>query len=169
MTDRDNTERGPSSFGLHNDWRRLDPLLEALLDAPPDQRDIVARTLSDGVEGVYTELHDLAAECERSHAFLDRPADERFPSLLGADPFAVPDVLAERYRIAKELGQGGMARVYLARDLKHSREVAVKVLRPEFGAVVGHARFLKEIEIVAQLQHPHIVTLHDSGESEGLL
>jgi TolB-like protein/tetratricopeptide (TPR) repeat protein len=156
-------------LGLHNEWRRLDRLLDTLLDAPPDQRDVVAMELSGGVETVFTELRALAAECERSHPFLNQSAAERFASLFDGGVFHVPNVLAERYRILEELGQGGMARVYRARDLKHSRDVAVKVLRPELGALVGPARFLKEIEIIAQLQHPHIVPLHDSGESDGLL
>jgi serine/threonine-protein kinase len=77
--------------------------------------------------------------------------------------------LADRYRIERELGQGGMATVYLARDLKHDREVAVKVLRPELGVVLGAERFLAEIKISAQLDHPHILTLIDSGATEGFL
>jgi formylglycine-generating enzyme required for sulfatase activity/tRNA A-37 threonylcarbamoyl transferase component Bud32 len=72
--------------------------------------------------------------------------------------------LADRYRIERELGAGGMATVYLAQDLKHDRKVAVKVLRPELAAAIGADRFLREIRIAAQLQHPHILTLIDSGE-----
>ena len=166
---RGSSEGDPPPNGEPNEWKKLEPLLDAVLDAPPDQRDAVARELSGGVEAVYDSLRDLAAECERHRPFLDRPADERFASLLRGDLFAVPDLLAERYRIVRELGRGGMARVYLAHDLKHARDVAVKVLRPELGAFVGRARFLKEIEIVARLQHPLIVPLHDSGESDGLL
>jgi serine/threonine-protein kinase len=71
--------------------------------------------------------------------------------------------LADRYRIERELGQGGMATVYLAEDLKHHRKVAVKVLRPELAAVLGAERFLREIETTANLQHPHILPLFDSG------
>ena len=71
--------------------------------------------------------------------------------------------LADRYRIERELGQGGMATVYLAEDLKHHRKVAVKVLRPELAALLGADRFLREIEITANLQHPHILPLFDSG------
>ena len=72
--------------------------------------------------------------------------------------------LAGRYRIERELGQGGMATVYLAEDLKHSRRVAVKLLRPELAASLGPDRFLREIEIAAGLQHPHILPLYDSGQ-----
>jgi len=77
--------------------------------------------------------------------------------------------LADRYAIEREIGAGGMATVYLAEDVKHKRKVAVKVLRPELAAVLGAERFLREIRIAAQLQHPHILPLHDSGEAGGLL
>jgi serine/threonine protein kinase/Tol biopolymer transport system component len=77
--------------------------------------------------------------------------------------------LADRYRIERELGAGGMATVYLAQDLKHDRQVAVKVLRPELAAVIGAERFLAEIKTTANLQHPHILPLHDSGEADGFL
>ena len=77
--------------------------------------------------------------------------------------------LAERYRIQRQLGAGGMATVYLATDLKHDREVALKVLRPELGAVLGVERFLAEIKITARLDHPHILTLIDSGAESGFL
>ncbi len=77
--------------------------------------------------------------------------------------------LADRYAIQEELGAGGMATVYLAEDLKHHRKVAVKVLRPELAAILGAERFLKEIETTANLQHPHILPLHDSGEANGFL
>ena len=75
--------------------------------------------------------------------------------------------LADRYRIERELGQGGMATVYLAEDLCHRRRVALKVLRPELAAVLGAERFLHEIRTTANLQHPHILPLHDSGDADG--
>ncbi len=77
--------------------------------------------------------------------------------------------LADRYRIERELGEGGMATVYLARDLKHERDVALKVLRPELAAVIGAERFLAEIRTTANLQHPHILPLFDSGEASSFL
>src|SRR5687767_4675030 len=77
--------------------------------------------------------------------------------------------LASRYVIDREIGRGGMATVYLARDVRHSRNVAVKVLNPELGAVLGAERFLSEIQVTANLQHPHLLPLFDSGEAEGLL
>ena len=77
--------------------------------------------------------------------------------------------IADRYRIERELGAGGMATVYLAHDVKHDRKVAVKVLQPELAAVLGAERFLHEIRVTANLQHPHILPLHDSGEAGGLV
>src|SRR2546422_114121 len=77
--------------------------------------------------------------------------------------------LADRYAIQRELGRGGMATVYLARDLKHGRLVAIKVLRPEIAAALGPERFLREIEVAARLTHPHILALHDSGQTGGSL
>ena len=77
--------------------------------------------------------------------------------------------LAGRYSIERELGRGGMATVYLARDLRHDRPVALKLLRPELAATLGPERFLREIRIAARLQHPHILPVHDSGEAGGLL
>jgi serine/threonine-protein kinase len=77
--------------------------------------------------------------------------------------------LTDRYRIERELGQGGMATVYLAHDLKHERDVAIKVLHPDLGAALGGDRFLSEIRTTARLQHPHILPLLDSGDADGLL
>ncbi len=77
--------------------------------------------------------------------------------------------LSDRYRVERELGQGGMATVYLAHDLKHERDVAIKVLHPDLGAALGAERFLSEIKTTAKLQHPHILPLLDSGVADGLL
>ena len=81
----------------------------------------------------------------------------------------IADALAHRYTIERELGAGGMATVYLAEDLKHQRQVALKVLRPELAAVLGAERFVQEIKTTASLQHPHILPLFDSGEAGGFL
>src|SRR5688500_11040450 len=84
-------------------------------------------------------------------------------------PPLLPAVLAGRYEVGRALGQGGMACVYLARDTKHGRDVAIKVIRPELSASLAHERFLREIEIAARLRHPNIVPLYDSGEVDGQL
>ena len=79
------------------------------------------------------------------------------------------DALADRYRLERELGRGGMATVYLAQDLRHDRPVALKVLHPELARSLGPDRFLREIKLAARLQHPHILSVYDSGESGGQL
>jgi serine/threonine-protein kinase len=84
-------------------------------------------------------------------------------------PPTLTTALADRYRIERELGQGGMATVYLAEDLRHHRRVAIKVLRPELAAVIGAERFLSEIRTTANLQHPHILALFDSGAAGSFL
>jgi len=89
--------------------------------------------------------------------------------LSGTTPDRLAAALRDRYRIERELGQGGMATVYLAHDLRHEREVAIKVLHPDLGAALGGDRFLSEIKTTARLQHPHILPLLDSGEADGLL
>ena len=85
------------------------------------------------------------------------------------DVRSLNNALTGRYRIERELGAGGMATVYVAEDLKHHRQVAVKVLRPDLAASLGAERFLREIEIAARLQHPHILPLHDSGNADDVL
>jgi serine/threonine protein kinase len=87
------------------------------------------------------------------------------PELLGR----LQSALADRYRLDREIGAGGMATVYLAEDVRHDRRVALKVLRPELAAVIGAERFLAEIKLTANLQHPHILPLFDSGEADGYL
>ena len=77
--------------------------------------------------------------------------------------------IGDRYTIERELGRGGMATVFLARDVKHDREVAIKVLHPELSASIGAERFEREIKLAAKLQHPHILGLYDSGNADGLL
>src|SRR6266513_3142567 len=99
-------------------------------------------------------------------AFVAQVSPERAVS---EDPPRLAAALADRYRIERALGRGGMATVYLAHDLKHDWPVALKVLRPEVAAALGPERFLREIAITARLDHPHILTLIDSGEADGFL
>ncbi len=79
------------------------------------------------------------------------------------------EALADRYAITEEIGSGGMALVFRAHEVKHDRDVALKVLRPELTSQVGRERFLREIKLAASLAHPHILPLHDSGDAAGLL
>ncbi|MEQ1693098.1 MAG: serine/threonine-protein kinase [Gemmatimonas sp.] len=85
------------------------------------------------------------------------------------NPQALAAALADRYRLEREIGQGGMATVYLAHDLRHDRQVAIKVVHPDLAATLGPERFLAEIKTTAKLQHPHILPLLDSGEAGGVL
>ena len=84
-------------------------------------------------------------------------------------PAHLSRALADRYVVGRELGRGGMATVYSARDLKHDRDVAIKVLRPDLAESLGRARFLREIQLAAKLTHPHILPLYDSGDADGAL
>ena len=85
------------------------------------------------------------------------------------DRATLASALSGRYDIDREIGRGGMATVYLARDVRHDRRVALKLLSPELGAVLGVERFLSEIRVTANLQHPNLLPLFDSGEANGLL
>ncbi len=154
---------------LPPEWDALSPLLDTVLDAPPERRDALIAELTAGDVTRADALRKLVSECERGLPLLDRSAGERFGALAADDRVLLPPVVADRYRIGHELGRGGMARVYLAHDLKHGRDVAIKVLRPELSQSLGHDRFLREIEIAARLRHPNIVPLYDSGEVDGAL
>ncbi len=160
-------ERGPL---LPPDWAELAPLIDAVLNAAPEHRAALIAELSAGDPARQRALTHLVAECERDTPLLDRVAAERFDGLANEAPDSLlPGLLGDRYRVGRELGRGGMARVYLAHDLKHGRDVAIKVIRPELSASLGHDRFLREIEIAARLRHPNIVPLYDSGEVAGSL
>jgi hypothetical protein len=93
------------------------------------------------------------------------PGEEPDPDTT-ATPNPLSTALSSRYRIEREIGHGGMATVYLARDLRHERDVAVKVLNTDVAAIVGADRFLEEIKTTAHLKHPHILPLFDSGSAE---
>ncbi len=155
---------------LPPDWEELAPLIDAVLDAAPEHRAALILDLSVGDPARRQALEHLVAECERDTPLLNRPAAERFDGLAHESlDSLLPELLGDRYQVGRELGRGGMARVYLARDLKHGRDVAIKVIRPELSVSLGHDRFLREIEIAARLRHPNIVPLYDSGEIAGSL
>lgn len=151
-------------------WPELVPLLDAVLDAPVNLRGERVRQLSNGDAALQRQLEQLLVECEQDMPLLNDTAARRFDDLANdesAEP--VPAVLADRYRIEKQLGRGGMSSVYRAHDLKHGRDVAIKIIRSHLAASLGHDRFLREIEIAARLRHPNIVPLFDSGEAGGAL
>jgi Tol biopolymer transport system component len=111
---------------------------------------------------------DGARHLRAAAACTTNPTRFRWRTLL-ADLHRLSLTLADRYRIERELGAGGMATVYRGHDIKHGRDVAIKVLHPDLGAALGGERFLSEIRTTARLQHPHILPLLDSGEADGLL
>ena len=145
--------------------RALD-VFDAALDLPPEDRHrwIDLQCAADSALGDEARL--LLSASEHVTGILDydahRPA---VPDLSGA----IPDALADRYEIVRELGRGGMATVFLARERKHDRTVVVKVLTPMIARLCGEERFQREVIIAATLSHPHIVPLIDSGEAHGFL
>jgi TolB-like protein len=151
-------------------WAELAPLVDAVLDEPLEQRDAILDRLSGGDHGRRAELEQLVKDCERDLPLLNRPAAESFAQLFAdQSETQLTGVLGGRYEIQREVGRGGMARVFLARDIKHNRDVAVKIVRDDLAASLGSGRFLHEIAIAARLRHPNIVPMYDSGESDGVL
>ena len=151
-------------------WDELSALVDDVLDAPAPQRAALIAQLCHGDVARIALLAQMVEECERELPLLDRPAPEQFAQLLDDEPqLTLPELLGDRYRIEREIGRGGMARVFLADDTKHHRKVAVKVIRPDLAASLGRERFLREIGIAARLRHPNIVPLYDSGDADGVL
>ena len=149
-------------------WRVVDAILQAALACEPERRAaVVAAACADDAELRIEVTSLLAAHVDAGDDFLERPAVEAIgaPSIAGR----LTNALAERYAIDREIARGGMATVYVARDLRHDRRVAIKVLREELAAAVGAERFLAEIRVTASLVHPHILPLFDSGNADGLL
>ena len=157
-------------------WREIGGILDTALELSPERRaEYVASACPDAT--LRAEVERMLDACERSGQFLAAPAGELAAPLLSLNRghdranvlLQLRDALAARYQIERDLGHGGSAIVYLARDVRHGRQVAVKVLRTELCAVLGAERFLREIEILSRLTHPHILPLLDSGEAGGLL
>jgi serine/threonine-protein kinase len=152
-------------------WRIVDAILQVALACEPERRvAVIAEACGDDAALRIEVASLLAAHVDAGDDFLERPP------VAGVDPAQTPRVrqrlasaLAGRYEIEREIARGGMATVFLARDLKHERRVAIKVLREEVAAAVGAERFLAEIRVTASLQHPHILPLFDSGNADGLL
>jgi serine/threonine-protein kinase len=147
------------------DWRRISELFEGALDQPPGSRAAWLAAQPDE-PAVREEVERMLVAHERADGVLDRPV------LAPTDAGMLPHLsraLAERYEIEREIGQGGMATVYLARERKHDRLVVLKVLKPDIAAALGAHRFLTEVHVAARLSHPHILGFIDSGEADGLL
>jgi eukaryotic-like serine/threonine-protein kinase len=161
----------PSSPMTPDRWRVVEAILRASLSCAPAQRDaFVAQACGDDEE-LRLEVDSLLAAHDRTGDFLDRPAAEQLATANAPASLTsrLATALAGRYQLEREIGRGGMATVHLARDLRHHRRVAIKVLREELAAALGAERFLEEIRVTASLQHPHILPLFDSGSADGLL
>ena len=144
-------------------WARVQEMFHAALERPDGTR---ASYVADAC-GDDTELLEEVMSLLEAHEH-DAPITEVVGAQAGIfDRLAA--ALVGRYTVERELGSGGMATVFLADEMKHNRKVAIKVLRPELSATLGADRFLREIEIAAGLQHPHILPLYDSGSADGLL
>jgi tetratricopeptide (TPR) repeat protein/tRNA A-37 threonylcarbamoyl transferase component Bud32 len=153
-------------------WRALEPLLDAALELMPDERAAFVREASHGDQVLHDELTRLVSECVTPDESLDEALQESFAELIeeaGASELVLPPALAERFRIKGKIRRGRNASVYLARDVRHDRDVAVKVLLPALAAIIGGERFLAEIRVTANLRHPHIVPLFESGEADGCI
>ena len=175
--------RGPPGNSARRRWGEVTRVVDAALELLPGERAAYVARACGGDAELRGEVDRFLRACERiegADGFLAEPAQAfaapvvadvaaRAKAAEAAAPAALARALAGRYAVERELGRGGMATVYLARDLKHDRLVAVKVLRPELAAAVGAERFLREIRLTAALQHPHVLALHDSGEAAGQL
>jgi serine/threonine-protein kinase len=165
-------DRGAASPMTPDRWREVESVLRAALACDAGQRAaVVADACGDDAE-LRREVESLlAAHDDAGDEFLERPAIAPFGETATPRPLGerLASVLAGQYEIERELGRGGMAIVFLARDMRHDRRVAIKVLREDVAAAVGAERFLEEIRVTASLQHPHILPLFDSGSEAGLL
>jgi Tol biopolymer transport system component/tRNA A-37 threonylcarbamoyl transferase component Bud32 len=156
-------------------WAALEPLLDAALELPEDERAAFVDTIAAKDPVLGAELQALLRDQSKPTTLpmLNRSAGEVFAALLKDDAEIVArafaEALAGRYTISRRIGAGGMATVYLAHDVRHDREVAIKILHPDLTASLGTERFLAEIRTTARLQHPHLLPLLDSGEVGGQL
>jgi eukaryotic-like serine/threonine-protein kinase len=167
---------GESARMTPDRWRVVDAILQAALACDPDQRAAFVIDACGEDEMLRREVASLlAAHDAVTGDFLERPPVEEIvmqplgPAAAERLAAALADALAGHYEIEREIARGGMATVYLARDLRHGRRVALKVMRDEVAAAIGAERFLEEIRVTALLQHPHILPLFDSGSAGALL
>ena len=155
-------------------WRAASAVLGAALERAPGERAALVDEACGADVELRAEVEAMLAAAERADGSLGVPDAWRIEALERAGATSnVMDRLASalhgRYVVERELGSGGMATVYLARDLRHRRPVALKVLHPDLGMLLGPQRFRREIETAANLSHPHILPLFDSGEADGLI
>jgi tRNA A-37 threonylcarbamoyl transferase component Bud32 len=165
------TEPSPSAESYPSSWTDIEQILDAAFDAAPEDRSaLLQRVCSDPL--LRAEIERLLGGKGTTNSFLDEPAAvyaAPLVSRLVEGPLLDSGTILGGYEVVRALGKGATATVYLARDARHHRMVAIKVLHPELATALGPERFLREIEIAATLQHPHILPLFDSGVSDGLL
>ena len=154
-------------------WERMEALWDKLRTLPSAERDDLLASVGAEDPELGSELEALLAGSSNAEPFftqfasiVEAGADE---ALMRKQFDQLEAALAGHYTVEREIGRGGMACVYLARDLRHGREVALKVLDPALTAALGVDRFLREIEIAAGLRHPHVLPLYDSGEAASFL
>jgi serine/threonine protein kinase len=153
-------------------WKDLEELLEQVLNVKPQDRQGVLNQTCSHDPALRADVEAMLRATDENSSFLRQPALEYAASLVNQLTQAESlrsGIRLGRYEIQTQLGRGATATVYLAQDLRHHRPVAIKVLHSEVGLTVGPDRFLREIEVAAHLQHPHILPLIDSGEDDGLL
>ena len=156
-------------------WRVVDTILQAALACEADRRADFVKDACGADESLKREVESLlSAHDDMASGFLEQPPVEALRMPDDGAPndrraTALSAALAGRYSIEREIAHGGMATVFLARDLRHGRQVAMKVMRDEVAAAVGAERFLEEIRVTASLQHPHILPLFDSGSVGSVL
>jgi len=157
----------PGSRPTPERWREVEAMFLRTRDREPGERALFLEQACGADVALRQEVDSLLAADHGATGFLE---PQGAPAPLGPVFEAkLRTELAGRYTLERELGSGGMATVYLAEDVRHHRQVAIKILHPELGAVLGAERFLREIDIAARLNHPHILPLFDSGALDGLL
>jgi serine/threonine protein kinase/tetratricopeptide (TPR) repeat protein len=148
---------------------RVFALFDRAVDLPAEERQRFVEDESRGDPEVRRRVLAMLAADGADHPVLDQTGDRLSQGLSAGGPVLSEGQRIGSYAITRLIGSGGMATVYLAHDARHNRQVALKLLHPGASWLVGGDRFRREIEVVAQLQHPHILPLYDSGESEGSL
>jgi eukaryotic-like serine/threonine-protein kinase len=146
--------------------RQIEEIFEAALDRPAEERPAFLLDACDGDLDLHAEVSALLGAHDLPGGILE--SDPR--RMVAGDAMTLsPGQKVASYEVVREIGRGGMAAVYLAEDDRNGRRLALKVLHPGLGAFFGHERFRREIRLAARLHHPHILPLHDSGESQGQL
>jgi serine/threonine protein kinase/tetratricopeptide (TPR) repeat protein len=147
-------------------WAEIEQLLDGALELAGEERaEWLGRSCAED-PGLRAEVERLLGACEAAGTFLEEPAPVAAAAMVTSVELSEalqPGDRVGSYEIIRELGRGGMAMVYLAHDFKHDRQVALKLVHPEIAAVLGSERFLREIRLTARLQHPHILSVFDSG------